>query len=204
MKSIRFSHTRQIGLTLIEMVIALSLVILVIAATVGTMNQQSRTAEMMQAKLQLVQAGVLRLQTDMPCGVTKLSALVLREDAASGLCGDINNLEKWRGPYIDSTSMFVSGGKLDLGPIIPGASMSISQETVGAEISTLLKVNDITSEIRSAMIARCGDDCLPLKSLTNDGDTIGLLISKTKLRALPDQNYDVAPLANVCRPGNGC
>lgn len=204
MKFYRLSQSRQAGLTLIEMVLALSIIILIIGATVGSIGQQSRHAEMLQAKMQIVQAGVLRLQTDMPCGVTKLSALLRREDAATGLCGDANNLNNWHGPYIDATSMFVNNGNLDLTPLIPGASMSVSQEIVGTEIYTLLKINNITDEVRSAVVARCGDDCLPYKNLTNDEATVGVMVSKIKLKALPNQSYEVAPLPNVCQPGNVC
>jgi prepilin-type N-terminal cleavage/methylation domain-containing protein len=204
MKSIRISHFRQAGLTLIEMVIALSIVVLIVTATVGTLDQQARKAEMLQAKLQIVQAGVLRLQADIPCGVTRLSALIRREDAGTGLCGETNNLERWHGPYIDSTSMFVNQGNLDVTPIIPGASISIVQEVIGAEVYTLLRINDITDEVRSAMIQRCGDDCIPFKNITNDQLTVGLMVSKTKLQALPDQSYDVAPLTNVCQQGATC
>lgn len=204
MKCFSFPHARQRGLTLLEMVIALSLVVLIITATVSTLGQDSQKAEMLQAKLQLVQAGALRLQTDMPCGVTKLSALIRREDAVDGLCGDTNSLDRWHGPYIDSSSMFVTDGNLDLTPIIPGASMSITQETIGTEIFTVLKINDITDDVRSSMIARCGDDCIPYKAIKNDETTVGLMVSKVKLQALPNQNYEVAPLSNVCRPGNGC
>ena len=204
MKYSSLSHARQAGLTLIEMVIALALVVLIITATVSTLGQDSQKAELLQAKLQLVQAGTLRLQTDMPCGVSKLSALIRREDAVDGLCGETNSLDKWHGPYIDSTSMFVSGGGLDLTPIIPGASMSITQDVVGTEIFTILKIEGITDEIRSAMIARCGDDCVPYKAITNDEQTVGLMVSRAKLQVLTNQNYEVGPLTNVCRPGNGC
>lgn len=202
----KYSHrlyARQAGLTLIEMVIALSVVVLIISATVIGLDQTARHAEMVQAKLQLVQAASLRLQTDLPCG-GKLSALLRREDALAGLCGDANNLDNWHGPYLDSTSMFVNNGDLDLTPIVPGASMSIAQQMIGSDVYTILKVDNLTDDVRSALVARCGDDCLPYKNLTNDSDTVGVMVSKTKLQALPDSTYEVTPLPFVCGPGMAC
>ena len=204
MKRYRLSYAKQAGLTLLEMSIAMGLIVIIIAAMVLGSDQDQRKAELLQARLQMVQAGVLRFQMDLPCGASKLSALLLREDAAAGLCGDANNLDNWHGPYIDAGSMYVNNGELDLTPIVAGASMSVAQETVGTDVYTLIKVNGLTQELRSALIARCGEDCTPYKNLTNDEVTVGAMVSKVRLQPLPAGNYDIAPLTNVCRPGNSC
>ena len=93
MKRYRLSYAKQAGLTLLEMSIAMGLIVIIIAAMVLGSDQDQRKAELLQARLQMVQAGVLRFQMDLPCGASKLSALLLREDAAAGLCGDANNLD---------------------------------------------------------------------------------------------------------------
>lgn len=204
MKMHRLSYAKQAGLTLLEMSIALGLIVIIVGAMVLSSNQDQQRVQLLQARIQTVQAGVLRFQMDLPCGASKLSALLLREDAASGLCGDANNLDNWRGPYIDAASLYVNNGELDLTPIVAGASMSVAQETVGTDVYTLIKVNGLSQELRSALVARCGEDCTPYKNLTNDEVTVGALVSKTRLQPLPAGNYDIAPLTNVCRPGNSC
>ncbi len=204
MKMHRLSYAKQAGLTLLEMSIALGLIVIIVGAMVLASNQDQQRVQLLQARIQTVQAGVLRFQMDLPCGASKLSALLLREDAAAGLCGDANNLDNWRGPYIDAASLYVNNGELDLTPIVAGASMSVAQETVGTDVYTLIKVNGLSQELRSALVARCGEDCTPYKNLTNDEVTVGALVSKTRLQPLPAGNYDIAPLTNVCRPGNSC
>ena len=173
----------QAGLTLIEMVIALSVIVLLLLVVAMGFNQNKQRAESLEAKLQLVRSGVLRFQTDMPCGPATLSALTKREDAAVGLCGDANNLNNWRGPYIDSGSTYVNVGDSDLSNILPGASLTITQEVLGSTIYTILKVSEISDEMRSAMIELCSDDCTPYKSITGDAQTTGILVTQFSLKA---------------------
>ena len=173
----------QAGLTLLEMVIALSVVVLVLVLTIMGFSQNSGRAQSLEAKMQLVRAGVLRFQTDLPCGPATLSALTMRENAAVGLCGDSNNLNNWRGPYIDSSSTYGNTGDSDLSNILPGASLAITQQVVGSTIYTILKVSEVSDEMRSAMVALCSDDCTPYKRITGDTETIGILVSQLSLRA---------------------
>lgn len=183
MKSLSLSK-RQSGLTLIEMVITLSIVVFIITVSVMSMDQNGQRAENLQAKLQLVRSGVLRFQNDLPCGAATLSALTKREDAAVGLCGNANNLDNWRGPYVDASVLYVNGGDSDLASILPGASLSIQQEVLGSQIFTILKVSEVTSDMRSALVAICGDECTPYKNITGDEETVGIVVSKVVLRQL--------------------
>lgn len=180
----KYMTSKQEGLTLVEMVIALSVIVLVLVLASLNFDQNGRRAESLQAKMQLVRAGVVRFQHDLPCGPSKLSALTLREDAAVGLCGDANNLNNWRGPYIESASTYVNSGDSELSEILPGSSLSITREVVGSTIYTLLRVNAISDEMRSAMINLCADDCTPYKAINGDETTIGLLISELSLQAM--------------------
>ena len=183
----------QAGLTLLEMVIGLSVIVLLLVLTMTIFNQNSSRAQSLEAKMQLVRAGVLRFQTDLPCGPATLSALTRREDAAVGLCGDSNNLNNWRGPYIDSGSTYVNGDS-DISTILSGASLAITQQVVnsltGRTIYTILKVSAISDEMRSAVVALCSDDCTPYKNITGDTGTIGMLVSRFSFQA-PDQGADV-------------
>lgn len=61
----------QAGLTLIEMVIAVSVIVLLLVLTTMGLNQDKQRAQSLEAKLQLVRAGVLRFQTDHLAGLQR-------------------------------------------------------------------------------------------------------------------------------------
>lgn len=126
----------------------------------------------------------------------------MREAAAVGLCGDSNNLNNWRGPYIDSGSVYVNAGDSDLSSILPGASLKITQEVVGGTIYTILKVSEISDEMRSALVSLCADDCTPYKQITGDADTTGILVSQLSLKAF-DQNGDFVAFGVTPAPSPG-
>lgn len=191
MKLLRLSHTGQKGLTMLEMIIALSLTVLFIGAVVSSLGQSQYHAEMIQNKMHLAQIGLQRLQTDMPCGITKLSGLMLRDDATAGLCGDTNDLNRWGGPYMEPGDVLPTNGDLQLNAIVPGVSMSVKKISTPVDFYTIVQVDGLNPELRATIVARCGDDCLPLKNISGDITTVGLMVSNGKVPLVNNETYDV-------------
>lgn len=195
MKILRLKH--QTGFSLLEMIIAISLMAILIGVVAISLGQERRHAEMLHQRLQLVQSALLRFETDFPCGANSLAALVRRDQAAAGLCGEANNLEHWRGPYLDAYGDYSLSGDLDLAAIVPGVSMGISQTVISDTYYTIVSLKNINNELRVNIIDRCGDECLPYKNLNGDVTTVGLLVSTTKTQPLLNPTYELTPLPGV-------
>ena len=95
----------QIGLVLTELVIALTLVTILIGATVSLYDTNRSRAEALYGKMSEVAGGLLRMKTDSACFPNKLAGMVNPLDGSDTFCG-VQSTEKWKGPYTDVGTRF--------------------------------------------------------------------------------------------------
>ena len=181
------SFKKMRGLTLMEMMIAISLVVMLVSAVSSTIDTDRKQATEFLAKSEELRTGMLRLYTDFPCGVTKLSALALREDAVDNFCGTGNDLNRWNGPYIDPAMVLVNGsavGAISLDRIYQGSSAKLVQVTSVAGtktlVTTILELEGVPDGMKNYMWDSCGDTCKPWTTVPNpsadDLKRIGLVV----------------------------
>ena len=93
---------KQKGLTLIEMVIAISLLAIMISAIVFSFDGSKSRAQVLVAAMEEYTGALERLKTDASCYPRSLVALIDRAAAAgagSSFCGaDLS--KQWNGPYV--------------------------------------------------------------------------------------------------------
>lgn len=95
----------QIGLVLTELVIALTLVTILIGATVSLYDTNRSRAEALYQKMSEVAGGLLRMKTDSACFPNKLAGMVNPLDGSDTFCG-VQSSENWKGPYTDVGTRF--------------------------------------------------------------------------------------------------
>lgn len=154
----------QNGITLTEIIIALGLITVVIGATVALYDGDKQEAQDVIAQLQMAKAGVLRYNLDNPRSTDKLSRLI---DPA----GATHN---WNGPYVDM-SVQLAGDNLDISNVYPDTQLQLVHETIdGNHYQAVIVKGAAETGLRSAILAKCGNDCTPLPGQ----DDIGLLIQQ--------------------------
>ena len=165
---------RAKGLTLLEFVVASSIVVLLIGVGVSQLNQKQHKAEKVIAQMQMVKTGMLRFNMDYPCSASGLSALVKREDAAIGGCGAANDLSQWKGPYIEGATPLVAEN-INISSIYIDSFLELRQATIGdTYYQAIALVGTAESELRTSILAQCGRDCQPFPGKSD----IGILVNQ--------------------------
>ena len=142
--------------TLLEFVVASSIVVLLIGVGVSQLNQKQHQAEKVIAQMQMVKAGMLRFNMDYPCSAAGLSALVKREDAAVGGCGTPNDLSQWKGPYIEGGTPLAQAN-INISSIYIDSFLELRQETIGGTYyQAIALAGTAESELRTSILAQCG------------------------------------------------
>ena len=155
----------QKGLTLLEIVIASSLVVLLIGVIAFQYKSENHQAEQVIAQLQMAKAGVLRYNLNDPKSTNKLADLVRPNDA---------NPENWNGPYIDTATRLTPEGQIDISNIFPESHVELEVETIGETTYQVVLLKGIAeTELKNSILAKCGD-CKPLPGR----DDIGLLVQQ--------------------------
>lgn len=170
---------KQKGLTLLESMIALGLVTLAIGFIAVSYNSDKHKAEQVISELQMAKAGVLRYNMDFPGSTNKLSSLLTPNGNADG----------WNGPYAD-TSARLNGDNLDISRVYPDTHLELVHEVIdGAHYQAVIVKGLAETGLRSAILAKCGDDCKPLPVR----DDIGLLIQKVAAVSINGSGYGSHP-----------
>ncbi len=97
---------QQRGLTLIEMVIAISLLAIMISAIVFSFDGSKSRAQVLVAAMEEYSGAMERLKTDASCYPKSIVALIDR-DQASGQANSFCNADlskQWNGPYVKAAS----------------------------------------------------------------------------------------------------
>ena len=95
---------QQRGLTLIEMVIAISLLAIMISAIVFSFDGSKSRAQVLVAAMEEYSGAMERLKTDTSCYPKSIVALIDRHQAS----GQVNSFcnadlsKQWNGPYVKS------------------------------------------------------------------------------------------------------
>lgn len=135
----------------------------------------------MIAQLQLARTGMLRFNMDYPCSTRALSALVKREDVEHGACGDSNDLQVWKGPYIELTNQLISSRDLNVSSIYPESRLTLREATVGnVQYQAIILEGSASSNLRAAILAQCGEDCMPIPG----SDDLGILVHQSQPAAV--------------------
>ena len=97
---------QQRGLTLIEMVIAISLLAIMISAIVFSFDGSKSRAQVLVAAMEEYSGAMERLKTDASCYPRSIVALIDRDQAA-GTANSFCNADlskQWNGPYVKAAS----------------------------------------------------------------------------------------------------
>ena len=186
---------RAKGLTLLEFSIALTLVVVVVGAAVSQWSNDKQQATDMIAQLQLARTGMLRFNMDYPCSTRALSALVKREDVEHGACGDSNDLQVWKGPYIELTNQLINNQDLNVSSVYPESRLTLREATVGnVHYQAIMLEGSASSNLRTAILSQCGSDCMPIPG----SEDLGILVSQTQTVAT--ESSDLVAQAAQPRP----
>ena len=172
----------QKGLTLLEIVIASSLVVLLIGVIAFQYKSENHQAEQVIAQLQMAKAGVLRYNLNDPKSTNKLADLVRPNDA---------NPENWNGPYIDTATRLTSEGQIDISKIFPESHIELMMETIGGITYQAVLLKGIAdSQLRNSILAKCGE-CKPLPGR----DDIGVLVQQVGVVAQNGTGFNTDTVA---------
>ena len=171
----------QKGLTLIEMVIAISLLAIMISAIVFSFDGSKSRAQVLVAAMNEYAGALERMKTDTSCYPRKLAGLFDRgavETSANSFCGaDLS--KQWNGPYVKAAPADTDG-KVILAQISPDIKLSIVQQTsnfggtTGSSIVTnkwYLLAEGVPSEIALQAVIACNG--VDNANATTGGGTVG-------------------------------
>lgn len=164
------------GFTLLELVVAIVLLGVLASVTVFSFDGSRSRGQLLVTAMQGYADGLVRMKADTACFPARLSALVLRSDAATSLC-QVSLVNQWNGPYVRDARTNASG-QLLLDQIAPqvvldlqvapgingGTAYQVAASHVPAEIlgQALLACNGVAAGQESGA-ARCS------QTLTGDG-----------------------------------
>lgn len=154
----------QRGLTLIEMVIAISLLAIMISAIVFSFDGSKSRAQILIAAMEEYTGALERMKTDTSCYPRSLVALIDRAEAVGGansFCGADLSLQ-WNGPYVKAAATRNDGTeKILMAQISPDLMLSIGRtDSVfgGGGPATnkwFIVAQNVPSEIVSQAMAVC-------------------------------------------------
>lgn len=162
----------QRGLTLIEMVIAISLLAIMISAIVFSFDGSKSRAQVLIAAMEEYTGAMERIKTDTSCYPKSLAALLdrsLAEGTAKSFCGaDLS--KQWNGPYVKSAptkpAPYGGGGPaIFMSQLSPDLTLRVARQTSafsGAGASATWKwfivADGVPREILTQALTVCNGD----------------------------------------------
>ena len=161
----RSSSFRQYGLTLLELVIALGLVVLLISAFALAYQPDAYKARQLLSTMETIKAAVLRYNIDFPESTLDLNRLMAPGDTDE---------KSWKGPYLEHT-LRLSGVSAEISNIFPASYLELKVHVDGAGTRHQLVVlrGEAETHLRTALLHECGASCTPVEG---DLSVLGLEI----------------------------
>lgn len=153
--------SRQQGFTLIEILVALSLItLLAVAITLSYDGARSKAQTMVSTMTELGSANK-RLKNDTGCYVNRPSALVdptIGRAAASNFCTR-SLANTWNGPYVGKFAYDATSGAALLDRISSGLSITFTRTAGGLGQRYTVNAANVPSDIVTQALIECnGDD----------------------------------------------
>ncbi len=205
----RLAHRRQRGVSLVELVIAIAVVILMISVFALNYNSNRQKTTQLVSKLQEVKAGVLRFERDYPQGAQSLAALTSPAyiNPADVVSSQPNAPDLWRGPYLQSNNMRPDGA-IDMSDLSEGMMIRRRSQVVSVPISpgpfqispappsvqkriVYLEVENMPQEYKPYWELACAGQC----SIPGNPDLIAMLVSESPVSG--DSSALLPPLNRV-------
>lgn len=162
----------QRGLTLIEMVIAISLLAIMISAIVFSFDGSKSRAQVLIAAMEEYTGAMERMKTDTSCYPKSLAALLdrsLSEGKTKSFCGaDLS--KQWNGPYVKSAptkpAPFGEGGAaIWMSQISPDLTLRVARQTssfsgtgASATWKWFIVADGVPREILTQALSVCNGD----------------------------------------------
>jgi len=146
------SH-RSRGFTLLEVLAVVA--VLAILGTIGwTYFSTDRTrATALVARANDVARALVQFKQDVSCYPATLSALYDRAQAQNTRCG-VDGRAAWREPYLPR-AQFTSTGNLSVADLVPGAEMSLVNQSGGPGQQWLLRVSGLPADLLNRVAETC-------------------------------------------------
>jgi len=184
----------QQGVTLLEFIITLTLLTIMIALASFFFDGDRQRAEALLVKAQEVKVGLERFYIDYPCGLLNASGLVRPDHAIDNICGTLNDIVRWNGPYINLGSAIANntGGNIDVSSIFNGVEIALVYEVSITDpdvVISAVELLNVPSNLRSHIDVLC-----PSCRFINDTNRIALIVRESTAIQTTDLNrYRIRP-----------
>lgn len=153
--------SREAGFTLIEVLVAMSLVVFLaalFAAELQTSQTGGQKAYLMLTKLA---EGLQRMKLDMPCYPDNTAALFKSAAATSARCGNMS--AQWKGPYAATTQVDPTESNVVMADAGANAVVTLGQganlDGSGNATQFYLQVSNLPQETYNSLLTACnGND----------------------------------------------
>ena len=146
---------RQYGLTMLELIIALALVLLLLSFFALAYNPDAYKARQLLSTMETIKAGVLRYNMDFPGSTLDLNQLVMPGNSEE---------KSWKGPYLEQT-LHLNGVAAEVSNIFPASylELMVHVDGAGARHQLVVLKGEAETHLRSALLHLCGASCTPVE-----------------------------------------
>jgi prepilin-type N-terminal cleavage/methylation domain-containing protein len=188
----------QDGFTLLEMVIAISILAIMLAAVVFSYDGSKSRGQILVTAMDEYGGALQRMKADTACYPKKLAALLGKEYISNGgadtFCGtDIR--PQWNGPYVKPVAVLdVNSGLIQLKNIAPGIVVSIERQPITAGTDNYcayyILADQVPADVAEQANIACNGDVSADTGATNQGGNRCQL-----LPAISGANSDLAAVS---------